>query len=66
LSSEEPWDRDLIIRCIWTCGLCSAVCCDRAISYMPDSVKVDRSACTRCLVCVEVCPAGILGEKAFA
>ena len=66
MSSNEPRESNLIVKCIWACGLCSAVCRERAISYSSDLVEVDGSACSGCLVCVGVCPAGILGEETFA
>ncbi|MFH1313359.1 MAG: 4Fe-4S binding protein [Candidatus Eisenbacteria bacterium] len=66
MSSNDPRESDISIKCIWTCGLCSAVCRDMAISYRPDSVEVDKSVCSGCLVCVKVCPAGMLGEETFA
>jgi Pyruvate/2-oxoacid:ferredoxin oxidoreductase delta subunit len=65
LSDEIPAGDNPTAACLWQCGVCSAVCADRAIAYRPGGLVVDRSRCSGCLICVRVCPAGILEEKTF-
>lgn len=66
MPDSRPVDENLTVTCVWRCGLCSAVCADEAITYGAREVEVNRSGCSRCLVCVMVCPAGILREETFA
>ncbi len=66
MSNRESQDRGLVVTCTWTCGVCSAVCSDRAVAYGSGDVMIDMTACSRCLICTKVCPAGILEEETFA
>ena len=51
------------ISCKWMCGVCSAVCREDALACGAASVRVDPLRCTGCLVCVRLCPAGILEDR---
>jgi ferredoxin len=51
------------LACSWMCGICSAVCRDDAVSLDGDRIRIDPERCSRCLVCVRLCPAGILEEE---
>ena len=53
------------IACEWVCGICGAVCMEDAIACEGGRVKVDTGRCSRCLVCVRLCPAGILEDGTF-
>jgi len=53
------------ISCRWMCGVCGAVCREDAIACEGESVRVDPERCTRCLVCVRLCPMGILEDRTF-
>ena len=53
------------VSCTWMCGLCSAVCWEDAIVCEGESVRVDPERCSHCLVCVRLCPMGILEDRTF-
>jgi len=53
------------IGCTWMCGVCSAVCREDAIVCDGGSVRVNPERCCRCLVCVRLCPVGILEDRTF-
>jgi ferredoxin len=52
--------------CIWKCGVCTAVCGESAILHGSEIFEIDVDACSRCLLCVRTCPAGIIEEDLFA
>lgn len=62
---NEAGNRVLEIPCSWMCGICSAVCRDDAAALDADTVRIDPDRCSRCLVCVRLCPAGILKDGTF-
>ena len=65
-SREETAQREsIVIDCEWMCGICSAVCREDAITSEAGRVRVDRGRCSRCKVCVRLCPAGILKDGTF-
>lgn len=53
------------VACAWKCGVCRAVCAEDAVSYLPEDISIDMSACSKCLACVTSCPAGMIGEEEF-
>jgi Fe-S-cluster-containing hydrogenase component 2 len=53
------------IACEWMCGICGGVCMEDAIVLEAGRIRVDPETCSRCLVCVRLCPAGILEEGTF-
>ena len=53
------------ISCEWMCGVCGAVCREDAIVCEAGTVRVDPGRCSRCLVCVRLCPMGILEDGTF-
>jgi Fe-S-cluster-containing hydrogenase component 2 len=65
LSVEQREKGYTTVPCPWMCGVCSAVCQVSAIDYVDDNVRVDRSLCSRCMICTMVCPVGILEEAHF-
>lgn len=46
-------------KCI-LCGRCIAACGSGALSIGTEKVRIDRQLCTRCMDCVQVCPAHAL------
>ena len=53
-------------KCVWGCGICVAVCRENAVSHASEIFIIDRIACSECLLCVKMCPAGIIEEDLFA
>jgi Fe-S-cluster-containing hydrogenase component 2 len=65
--SDEPTRSDcLFVRCSWKCGLCLAVCREAAITSDSGDIGIRRDMCSRCMLCVRLCPVGILREEIFA
>lgn len=65
MSASESSEKTLLVECDWECGVCSAVCKQHAVSYGEGHVRISSRLCSRCMVCVKVCPAGLLEEHAF-
>jgi Fe-S-cluster-containing hydrogenase component 2 len=65
LPGNKPESKTLEFVCEWQCGICIAVCRDRAVSYRPGGIEIDRAACSGCMLCVKICPAGIIREDRF-
>ncbi len=66
MSNSESKPDNFVFRCIWKCGVCVSVCAENAISHGSEIFNIDRVVCSRCLVCVRICPAGIIEEDLFA
>lgn len=62
---ETARSESVCVSCEWMCGVCSAVCREDAIACEGGGVRVDPERCIRCLVCVRLCPAGILEDRTF-
>ena len=56
----------MVILCEWVCGVCGAICPERAIDYALGKLIIDPDKCSTCLHCVQACPLGVLKEEDIA
>ena len=49
-------------KCLY-CGGCSGACPENVITVLEDSLEIDLKNCTKCNICVKVCPAGAMVKE---
>ncbi|MFZ1947767.1 MAG: 4Fe-4S binding protein [bacterium] len=57
---SDPAKTGRAVACQWKCGVCGAVCGEDALREDPSGFTIDRSRCSKCMACVESCPAGLV------
>ncbi len=45
------------------CGGCAGACPENVITVGEASFSIDTKGCTKCNICVQVCPAGAMVKK---
>jgi Fe-S-cluster-containing hydrogenase component 2 len=55
--------RSVGVKCRFDCGACSAACPSGAIRETAAGVSIDRSVCSKCKICIRLCPAGLIGDE---
>jgi Fe-S-cluster-containing hydrogenase component 2 len=64
IEGRFPAPGDYRVHLCDQCGECAANCPEEAIHSENGVFVVDTDSCTGCLLCVEVCPQGVMFEQA--